>query len=373
MAPSPTQRECSQATDSPAYLPTCRLACPIVFGKAVFHVLVFFWNSILTKDVRNSELLPYHLIPATEHSELRSTNKEAADSIVVQLLRCTPAIGAVIKTIDNIVPSTDLSPPIATTHSTIGNAALTKKMTVHPTAVNHPPVANLPLPKLVSALEHQANHQLGSRHKTSSRSPPPSRKKSRFDEHEPLPLCPRSAVSPPPSSDDVARLFSILKEDSGRRLPQSITSSAPERQERGKLSSGAMREHEPHQGSFERQYRPQSNAPATFRAGVRPSVSSEFNLPFSISTERLRTRYLPSAIEVSERGADSAYYTHGKKIAETGKDGVSMNDLEDASSKIDTRTANGTYGFTLPRQASLAMRRTPPVFGVPFGSSSERL
>ena len=292
---------------------------------------------------------------------------------MVQLLRCTPAIGAVIKTIDNIVPSTDLSPPIATTHSTIGNAALTKKMTVHPTAVNHSPVANLPLPKLVSALEHQANHQLGSRHKRSSISPPPPRKKSRFEDHEPLPIRPRSATSPPPLSDDAAPLFSIVKEDSGRRLPLSLNSSIPEGKERGKLPSSDMREHEPNQGSFERQYRPQSNAPATFRAGVRPSVSSEFNLPFSISAEKLRTRYLPSAIEVSEQGADSAYYIHGKKIAETGKDGVSMNDLEDASSKIDTRTANGTYGFTLPRQAPMAIRRTQPVFGVPFGSSSERL
>lgn len=329
------------------------------------------------RDVRSSELDPYYFVPATEHPGPRSTKKEAPDSIVEQLSRCTPAIGAVIIVIiiknTNIAPLTDLPPPTAIVFSASVSVAMTKKMTVHPTAVNHSLSQLFPPQKVTSVFEHQANHQLGSRPKTSSISPPPPRKKSRFEDHEPLPIRPRSATSPPPLSEDAAPLFSIVKEDSGRRLPPSLNSSIPEGKERGKLSSGAMREHEPHQGSFERQYRPQSNAPATFRAGVRPSVSSEFNLPFSISTERLRTRYLPSAIEVSERGADRAYYTHGKKIAETGKDGVSMNDLEDASSKIDTRTANGTYDFTLPRQASLAMRRTPPVFGVPFGSSSERL
>lgn len=136
-----------------------------------------------------------------------------------------------------------------------------------------------------------------------------------------------------------------------------------------------MREHGPHQGSFERQYRLQSNAPATSRAGrvgVRNSVSLEFGLPFSISAEKLRTRYLPSAIEVSERGADSAYYTYEKEIAKTGEVEVSMDDLEDATPKTDARPANAKYVFTLPRQAPMA-RRTQPIFGVPFGSSSERL
>lgn len=73
----------------------------------------------------------------------------------------------------------------------------------------------------------KSDRHLGPRHKTSSRSPPPSRKKSRFDDDKPLPLRPRSAVSPPPLSADAARLFGILKEDPGRRLDPSITSSVP--------------------------------------------------------------------------------------------------------------------------------------------------
>ncbi|CAO1598396.1 hypothetical protein XANCAGTX0491_002164 [Xanthoria calcicola] len=176
----------------------------------------------------------------------------------------------------------------------------------------------------------------GSRQETLSRSPPPSRKKSRLEHYKTLPLRPRTAASPPPLSADAARLSSILKEDSGGRLPLSMTSSAPKWKERGKLPSGAMREQDQYQGSPERQYRPQSNAPATFPARIRPSVSSEFNLSFSISAEKLRTRYLPSAIEVSERGSDSAYYVHEKKTTKTGKAALTTNDLDDTISKTDT-------------------------------------
>lgn len=151
-----------------------------------------------------------------------------------------------------------------------------------------------------------------------------------------------------------------------------MTSSAPKWKERGKLPSGAMREQDQYQGSPERQYRPQSNAPATFPARIRPSVSSEFNLSFSISAEKLRTRYLPSAIEVSERGSDSAYYVHEKKTTKTGKAALTTNDLDDTISKTDTGSfvpVSGRYGFKLPRHTPMA-RRTQPVFGVPFGSST---
>lgn len=179
--------------------------------------------------------------------------------------------------------------------------------------------------------------------------------------YESLPLRPKIPALP---SADTARLLGIIKENPGQKLPKRMTSSVPERQKRGKLPSDDMRREDRNQADSERQYGQQSNAAGTFRGrrvGVLPAVSSEFGLPFKISAEKIRTRCLPSAIEVSERGSDSAYHMRAPIITREAE--VSMNNLEVTTPMTATsgHAANAKYGFELSQQAPTTGLAQPPV------------
>ncbi|KAL8655621.1 MAG: hypothetical protein Q9226_002971 [Calogaya cf. arnoldii] len=142
----------------------------------------------------------------------------------------------------------------------------------------------------------------------SPRSPPRTHKRSRVDGHHELPVQ-RSPTPPAPLSGDAARLLHLLKEDPVSWWTASVV---VERHHQRKPASENKRSQDPDPAVSRPQYAPQSSATATHpmpEIGIRPSVGSEFGLPFKISEEKIRKRGLPSAIEVSERGADSAYYT----------------------------------------------------------------
>lgn len=212
--------------------------------------------------------------------------------------------------------------------------------------------------------ECQADRQLDSEQNTFSSSPSPSHKKTRTEGYETLPLRPKIRATPPPLSADAARLLGIMKENRGQEIPQWMTSSVPERKEGGKLPSDDMRREDRNQAGSERQYGQQKNAAATSRGrrvGVIPAVSSEFGLPFKISAKKIRTRCLPSAIEVSERGFDSAYYMKTPIIIREAD--VSMSNLEVTTPKTATsgRAANAKYGFKLSQQAPTTRLAQPPV------------
>ncbi|KAL8854417.1 MAG: hypothetical protein Q9221_000687 [Calogaya cf. arnoldii] len=144
---------------------------------------------------------------------------------------------------------------------------------------------------------------------TSPTSLPGRHKKSRVEGHHELPMPQRLPTPPAPLSFDADRLLHLLKENP---VSWCTVSAMLERNRQRKPTSGKKRSQDPEPAGFQRQYAPQSSATATHpmpEIGIRPSVSSEFGLPFKISEAKIRKRRLPSAIEVSERGPDSAYYT----------------------------------------------------------------